>query len=221
MNSEIRNSDFAVRLFFVLNSIYYLRAGLLLSDSFELSLLLAGALALLSLLSLFLEELTLGVDCLDDPEDSTLLWLCAGLEAALSVFVGGVLRVVASGLWLCAGLDGALSVVEAGALLVAASVLWLCEGLDLARSVEISAALRVVLAFCPAEGIVRDLLAGVSAGRRAASVLEPAGVRSLVVPDTDLLSWLRLIVLSAVLLVCPGCSFVKRASPSFLCSGRE
>jgi len=51
----------------------YLRAGLLLSDSFELSLLLAGALALLSLLSLLLDELTLGVDCLDDPDDSTLL----------------------------------------------------------------------------------------------------------------------------------------------------
>ena len=51
----------------------YLRAGLLLSDSFELSLLLAGALALLSLLSLLLDELTLSVDCLDDPDDSTLL----------------------------------------------------------------------------------------------------------------------------------------------------
>jgi hypothetical protein len=48
---------------------------LLLSGSFELSLLLAGTLALLSLLSLLLDELTLCVDCLDDPEDSTLLWL--------------------------------------------------------------------------------------------------------------------------------------------------
>ena len=54
---------------------YYLRAGFLLSDSFELSLLLAGALALFSLLSLLLDELTLCVDCLDDPADSALLWL--------------------------------------------------------------------------------------------------------------------------------------------------
>jgi hypothetical protein len=51
----------------------YLRVGFLLSDSFALSLFFAGALALLSLLSLLLDELTLGVDCLDDPEDSTLL----------------------------------------------------------------------------------------------------------------------------------------------------
>ena len=69
----------------------------MLSDSLELWLFLAGVLALLSLLSLLLDELALGVDCLDDDaglEDST-LWLCEDLEAALAGSEAGALLVAA------------------------------------------------------------------------------------------------------------------------------
>ena len=65
-----------------------------------------------------------------------------------------------------------------------------------------------------------DLPLTLLADRLGSLALVPAEVCSLVVSETDLLSWLLFIVLSGDLLVWLGCSFVKRDSPSRLCSGR-
>ena len=93
-----------------------------------------------------------------------------------------------------------------------ASGLWLCAGLGAALSVVEAGALLVaasVLWLCA--GLEVALSVEISVALRVALAFWPADGRVV-----DLL-----IVLSAVLLVWLGCSFVKRASPSLLCSGRE
>ena len=136
----VLTSLFECSSFLILHSTagtYFLLDELSLLDSFAVSLLLAGALVLLSRLLLLGDELTLGADCLEGPEDPALCWLCAGLEAALSGAGADVLP-ADSALWLCAGLEAALS--GAGAdVLPADSTLWLCTGLEAVLS-EVDAA---------------------------------------------------------------------------------
>ena len=103
---------------------------------------MAGVLALLPLLLLLrLDELASDPEGLDDLEDAA-LWVCAGLDDALSVIAAGVLPEDAA-LWVCAGLDDALSVVAAGVLPEDAA-LWVCAGLEAALSVEVAGALLKV-----------------------------------------------------------------------------
>jgi hypothetical protein len=230
-----QSAELNVFLFFALRPLPfaifgYLRDGFLFSDSFDLSLLLAGVLALLLLLLLRFDELEDSalwlfagfVAALAEPGAeafllASVLWVWAGLVAALAE-PGAEAFLLASVLWVWAGLVAALSEPEAGALLLT-SVLWVWAGLVAALSGILAGVLREALEFWTSVRFEPVLLLVVVAERLESPALVPAPDRSLAASETDLPGTLLTTVLSAVLLVWFGCVLVKSASPSRLCSG--